>query len=148
LRANLVGFGLLLIGAGIFLAISFGGALYGISVGIIGFVVMIFGIMSSGHLEIQESVLQQNQHGPIPLQQVAISVPLANQAQNMDYKFCSTCGSRMPKEYGFCNSCGHEFPIDNEIQPSHQSQPKFCMICGAEMPVDSGFSPECGRKQT
>ncbi|MFI5422099.1 MAG: zinc ribbon domain-containing protein [Nitrososphaerales archaeon] len=109
---------------------------------------MILGIMSSDHLEMQESILQQNQHGSIPLQQIAIPVPMANQTQTLDYKFCSTCGSRMPKEYVFCNSCGHEFPIDNEIQPSHQSQPKFCMICGAEMPVDSGFCPECGRKQT
>jgi ribosomal protein L40E len=148
LRANLVGVGLLFIGAGIFLAISFGGAFYGIFVGIIGIVAVILGFMSSDHSEVQESLFQQNQHGSTPLRQIAIPVPLANQTQNLDYKFCSACGSRMPREYVYCNSCGEEFPIDNEIQPTHQSQPKFCMSCGAEMPVDSGFCPECGRKQT
>ena len=56
-----------------------------------------------------------------------------------DKKFCTNCGSQMPKSFNVCTNCGQSFNKDNS------NSTKFCSNCGTEMPESFPFCTNCGQ---
>lgn len=135
-----VGLGLIFIG--ILFSATLVGALFGIPIGFIGFIVLIAGlIMSDGRAQQQPAGFIPPQNRPIPQQ---VTIPTRIQAQqSTDSKFCVSCGSKIPNSYTFCNVCG----APAQAQTIQQPESKFCVSCGTKMPNASGFCPSCGSKQ-
>lgn len=59
----------------------------------------------------------------------------AQQVNNVNTKFCSNCGAKIPANAKFCSECGQK-----------QSQENVCPKCNSKVTPDSKFCPECGEK--
>lgn len=77
-------------------------------------------------MEVRESNFCQNCGAP--LHQVHEVTP-------DDTKFCSSCGSKIPKEAKVCPSCGVQLVA---------LQTKFCSSCGSQIDINAEVCPSCG----
>lgn len=147
MRLGVVYLGLGLVVIGILLSATIIGALFGIPLGIVGFLVLLAGLFISDRVQQpqQTGFTPQNQYRPVP-QQVAIPSP--NQTVSTDSRFCVSCGSWIPNSYEYCNVCGQKQQTYTSASVSStQAESKFCVHCGTKMPNSSGFCPNCGAKQ-
>ena len=100
---------------GFFLTLTLIGAILGIPIGFIGFIVLIVGLVTSGKKEVYVGAPAAQQQvvitgGPSPPMQVG----QGNQSQqplSQDTKFCQSCGAKMSKSGTFCPACGAKQPF-------------------------------------
>jgi hypothetical protein len=147
MRLGVVYLGIGMIVIGIVFSATLIGALFGIPLGFLGFIVLIVGlVISDGSVQQpQTGFAPQNQYRIIPQQ---VAVPSPNQTLSADSKFCDSCRSRIPNSYEFCNVCGRKQQTYSTTSVSaQQTESKFCASCGTKMPNVSVFCPNCGVSQ-
>lgn len=94
---------------GLFFDASIIGLIIGVPIGIIGFIMLLVGLFTSGQKYIPVAGGQQQQ-------QVVYMTPPPQQAPAMtpmpsaDGKFCPNCGARISKAATFCAACGQKQP--------------------------------------
>jgi hypothetical protein len=103
MRAGLIISGVLLLIIGYFLTLTIIGAIIGIPIGFIGFIMIIVGLVTSGTkvVFVQGSPRHQPVGKPIPNPSYKVS-------DSKPDNYCANCGTRLPESASFCPSCGHK----------------------------------------
>lgn len=109
----------------------------GLLIGLVGFVMLIVGIFTSGHKH-------EHIHQPIQLtQQVTSStphaIPTTSYATPEVLVICPECKARISTKSKFCPECGAEIEDSNAREVL-----LICPKCKARIPAKSKFCPECG----
>jgi len=105
MRAGLIVAGVFLLIIGFFLTLTIIGAIIGIPIGLLGFIMMIYGTVSSG-----KTIETRVVYAPPPPQYSTLQPVQSQSAASTDTKFCQFCGSKISRTARFCPSCGKQQP--------------------------------------
>ena len=100
-----------------------------------------------------DAMRQQPQAGvpPPATPQAAQSVPCSKcgAANQLNNKFCSSCGEKMAVDKANCPKCGAEGASGSKFCPecgAPMASTKKCSSCDAEVPASAKFCSECGKE--